>query len=110
MTSKHAWKVDLIPWDHKSADHVARMHEQRIACGWGAERVPSYVEWASNGTNIFYWVVSYYSLNLTTFMSVVQWLLSVRRSTRTERLQVLADELPEREKLLAKHIAKYPKV
>ncbi|KAL9113940.1 MAG: hypothetical protein Q9227_002074 [Pyrenula ochraceoflavens] len=48
MTSKHAWKAELIPWDYESKEHVTRLYDQRIACGFMAEKVPSFVEAASH--------------------------------------------------------------
>ncbi|KAI1393349.1 uncharacterized protein F4822DRAFT_9312 [Hypoxylon trugodes] len=57
MSSKHAWKVDLIPWDQKSAGQVNRLYEQRLACGWDAEEVPSFVESVKQGEKVFYWIV-----------------------------------------------------
>ncbi|KAI0484739.1 hypothetical protein GGR56DRAFT_669263 [Xylariaceae sp. FL0804] len=42
MASKHAWKIDLIPWDHSSPEQVQRMVEQRLSCGWRADEVPSW--------------------------------------------------------------------
>ncbi|KAH7031210.1 uncharacterized protein B0I36DRAFT_323423 [Microdochium trichocladiopsis] len=57
MASKHAWKVELLPWDHLDPDHVERLYVQRVACGWREEEVPQYVESAKQGGKIFYWVV-----------------------------------------------------
>ncbi|CAJ2513549.1 Uu.00g016680.m01.CDS01 [Anthostomella pinea] len=57
MASKHAWKVDLVPWDHSSPEHVERMYDQRVACGWRADEVASWVEYAKKGGRIFYWVL-----------------------------------------------------
>ncbi|KAI1324008.1 hypothetical protein F5Y16DRAFT_412275 [Xylariaceae sp. FL0255] len=55
--SKHAWKIELIPWDHLSVNHVERMYDQRIACGWRADEVQSWVKDAKKGGRIFYWAV-----------------------------------------------------
>ncbi|KAI8959006.1 hypothetical protein F5Y11DRAFT_334428 [Daldinia sp. FL1419] len=57
MGSKHAWKVELLPWDHSNPDHVERMYDQRVACGWRANEVQSWVEAAQKGGKIFYWVI-----------------------------------------------------
>ncbi|KAI2637173.1 hypothetical protein GGS26DRAFT_547602 [Hypomontagnella submonticulosa] len=57
MSSKHAWKIELIPWDHLSPEHVQRMYDQRIACGWRAEEVPDWIEAAKRGGKIFYWAL-----------------------------------------------------
>lgn len=48
----------LIPWDHHNAEHVERMYQQRVACGWRAEEVPDWVEDAKKGGKLFYWIVS----------------------------------------------------
>jgi hypothetical protein len=58
MASKHAWKVDLIPWDFNSTDQINRLYEQRVACGWRSEEVPLYIEAARKGEKVFYWAVS----------------------------------------------------
>ncbi|KAI1179419.1 hypothetical protein F4777DRAFT_534225 [Nemania sp. FL0916] len=55
MASKHAWKIEIIPWDHSSVEHIQRMHDQRIACGWRADEVPEWVESAKKGGKMFYW-------------------------------------------------------
>ncbi|KAI1210955.1 uncharacterized protein F4807DRAFT_44407 [Annulohypoxylon truncatum] len=55
--SKHAWKIELIPWDPSSPEHVQRMYDQRIACGWRANEVPQWVDAAKKGEKIFYWAV-----------------------------------------------------
>ncbi|KAI0014457.1 hypothetical protein F4779DRAFT_559910 [Xylariaceae sp. FL0662B] len=78
MASKHAWKIELFPWDHSSPEHVERMYDQRVACGWRADEVPSWIESAKKGGRIFYWIV-------------------------------FSDALPDREKIIRKHVAAYPK-
>ncbi|PKS08650.1 hypothetical protein jhhlp_005039 [Lomentospora prolificans] len=83
MASKHAWKVNLIPWDYKSEEHVNRLYDQRVACGWRSEEVASYAKEGEKGGKVFYWIVC--------------------------GLYVLSEEHPEREALLAKHLARYPK-
>ncbi|KAI1142394.1 hypothetical protein F5Y05DRAFT_370781 [Hypoxylon sp. FL0543] len=57
MTSKHAWKIELIPWDYSSPEQVQRMYDQRVACGWRADEVPSWVESAKKGGRTFYWAL-----------------------------------------------------
>ncbi|KAI0525743.1 hypothetical protein F5B22DRAFT_251070 [Xylaria bambusicola] len=78
MTSKHICKIEVIPWDHSSPDHVQRMHDQRVACGWRADEVPEWIESAKRGGKMFYWAV-------------------------------LAEDVPNRNELLAQHIATQPK-
>ncbi|KAI3577525.1 hypothetical protein IWW34DRAFT_807720 [Fusarium oxysporum f. sp. albedinis] len=49
--------VTLVPWDPNSPEHVRRMVEQRIICGWQASTVPT--EWKNghiNGTKCVYWI------------------------------------------------------
>ncbi|KAI1461290.1 hypothetical protein F4805DRAFT_277499 [Annulohypoxylon moriforme] len=55
--SKHAWKIELIPWDHSSPEHVQRMYDQRVACGWRADEVPQWVDASKKGEKLFYWAV-----------------------------------------------------
>ncbi|KAI8633407.1 hypothetical protein F5Y19DRAFT_299045 [Xylariaceae sp. FL1651] len=57
MASKHAWKIEIIPWDHLSLEHVQRMYDQRVACGWRADEVSCWVESAKKGGKLFYWAV-----------------------------------------------------
>ncbi|KAI8956259.1 hypothetical protein F4801DRAFT_7859 [Xylaria longipes] len=78
MASKHAWKIEIIPWDHSSPEHVQRMINQRIACGWRADEVREWVESAEMGGRTFYWAV-------------------------------LAEDVPDRNALLERHIASHPK-
>ncbi|KAI7765278.1 hypothetical protein LZL87_009807 [Fusarium oxysporum] len=50
--------VTLIPWDPSSPEHVRRMVEQRIICGWQASIVPT--DWKDghiNGTKCVYWII-----------------------------------------------------
>ncbi|KAH6684843.1 hypothetical protein F5X68DRAFT_20690 [Plectosphaerella plurivora] len=50
--------VALIPWDPTSEDHIQRLIEQRIECGWH-EDMPA-VYWKKlqlQGTKCIYWVV-----------------------------------------------------
>lgn len=53
-------KVELIPWDPKSPDHVTRMIDQRIACGWASDLVPQWQENQRTGFKCIYWLVSFY--------------------------------------------------
>ncbi|KAL1647472.1 hypothetical protein SLS58_002802 [Diplodia intermedia] len=50
-------KVQLIPWDPESPDHVQRLVEQRLQCGWHAVRVAS--KWRDEqraGSKCLYWI------------------------------------------------------
>ncbi|WKT42325.1 hypothetical protein QSH57_007161 [Fusarium oxysporum f. sp. vasinfectum] len=71
--------VTLIPWDPNSPEHVRRMVEQRIICGWQASTVPT--EWKDghiNGTKCVYWII-------------------------------FPEDEPQREKYLKMHTEAYPK-
>ncbi|KAF5265336.1 hypothetical protein FOXYS1_3850 [Fusarium oxysporum] len=71
--------VTLIPWDPNCPEHVRRMVEQRIICGWQASTVPT--EWKDghiNGTKCVYWII-------------------------------FPQEEPQREKYLKMHTEAYPK-
>ncbi|KAI0152456.1 hypothetical protein F4776DRAFT_659381 [Hypoxylon sp. NC0597] len=57
MASKHGWKIELIPFDHSSPEHVQRLYDQRVACGWRADEVPSWVDAAKKGGRMFYWAL-----------------------------------------------------
>ncbi|KAF5976580.1 hypothetical protein FBULB1_6891 [Fusarium bulbicola] len=72
--------VTLIPWDPNSPEHVRRMVEQRIACGWQASLVPTvWKDGHINGTKCVYWII-------------------------------FPQDEPQREKYLNMHIEAYPKV
>ncbi|KAI1409578.1 hypothetical protein F5Y13DRAFT_88807 [Hypoxylon sp. FL1857] len=57
MASKHGWKIELIPWDYSNPEHVQRLYDQRVACGWRADEVPSWVDAAKKGGRMFYWAL-----------------------------------------------------
>ncbi|KAK2016443.1 hypothetical protein LZ32DRAFT_601253 [Colletotrichum eremochloae] len=56
-----ATRVTLIPWDPESADHVTRMLDQRIECGWDSDMVPSWQAYQRSGFKCIYWIVSFVS-------------------------------------------------
>ncbi|KAK1961814.1 hypothetical protein LY78DRAFT_661791 [Colletotrichum sublineola] len=51
-----ATRVTLIPWDPESADHVTRMLDQRIECGWDSDMVPSWQAYQRSGFKCIYWI------------------------------------------------------
>ncbi|KAI1081616.1 hypothetical protein F5B20DRAFT_49623 [Whalleya microplaca] len=51
-----AGMVELIPWDHRSDEHVDRMVLQRRECGWFAEDVPEWKERSETGHKSLFWV------------------------------------------------------
>ncbi|KAL0940524.1 uncharacterized protein CTRU02_203287 [Colletotrichum truncatum] len=50
-------KVQLVPWDPDSQDHVTRMVDQRIECGWSFDKVPSWQDDQRTGFKCIYWIV-----------------------------------------------------
>ena len=57
MAAKLQSLVELIPWDFTSPEHLDRMHEQRVACGWAADDIASFVEFSQKGDMVYYWAV-----------------------------------------------------
>jgi hypothetical protein len=55
-------RVLLIPWDPTSPEHVQRLVEQRIACGWDYEEVEGWRAKHESGTLNMQWVVSTISI------------------------------------------------
>jgi hypothetical protein len=51
-------KLDLIPWDYNSPDHVERAYLQRVACGWRSEEIPDWIEKCKKGVMNVYFLVS----------------------------------------------------
>ncbi|OJD33314.1 acyl-n-acyltransferase [Diplodia corticola] len=50
-------KIQLIPWDPESPDHIQRLVEQRVQCGWHQLRVAS--KWRDeqrSGVRCLYWI------------------------------------------------------
>ncbi|TVY89673.1 hypothetical protein LAWI1_G003160 [Lachnellula willkommii] len=50
-------QVLLIPWDPTSPDHVQRMVQQRIACGWNEDAVEGWKGRQETGTLNLQWIV-----------------------------------------------------
>ncbi|KAK6222608.1 hypothetical protein LQW54_000788 [Pestalotiopsis sp. IQ-011] len=48
--------IRLVPWDQDSPDHVERLGQQRIACGWKVEKVPDWKRFQRDGKLAFYWI------------------------------------------------------
>jgi hypothetical protein len=53
-------KVTLIAWDPESPEHIERMVQQRIACGWKADYVEIWRDLQRKGKMALQWVVSIY--------------------------------------------------
>ncbi|KAH7304887.1 hypothetical protein BKA65DRAFT_610885 [Rhexocercosporidium sp. MPI-PUGE-AT-0058] len=50
-------QVQLIPWDFTSREHVDRLIQQRIACGWDSESVESWRSKQESGNFNLQWIV-----------------------------------------------------
>ncbi|CZR55211.1 uncharacterized protein PAC_05098 [Phialocephala subalpina] len=50
-------QVILIPWDTTSPEHVERLVQQRIACGWDREHVDSWKARHESGSLNLQWIV-----------------------------------------------------
>lgn len=51
-------QIVLIPWDPTSPEHVERLVQQRIACGWDSECVESWRKAQESGKLNNQWIVS----------------------------------------------------
>ncbi|CZS91151.1 uncharacterized protein RCO7_01467 [Rhynchosporium graminicola] len=50
-------EVQLVPWDFTSSEHVERLLEQRIACGWDSEAVEGWRIKQKSGAFNLQWIV-----------------------------------------------------
>ncbi|KAK6223552.1 hypothetical protein QIS74_03496 [Colletotrichum tabaci] len=48
--------VTLIPWDPESPDHIARMLDQRVECGWDLDQVDKWRGLQRSGFKCMYWI------------------------------------------------------
>ncbi len=55
-------KVVLVPWDPDSDQHVQRLYEQRVACGWKQDKVEVLRSSQREGRMAIHWVVSNFLL------------------------------------------------
>lgn len=51
-------KIVLIPWDWESEEQCERLRLHRVACGWKADKVPTWRECQREGTMNLHWAVS----------------------------------------------------
>jgi hypothetical protein len=51
-------QIVLVPWDPVSAEHVERLYEQRLQCGWDKQRVEGWREKQTTGRKCIFWIVS----------------------------------------------------
>jgi len=50
-------KIALIPWDPESTEHVERIFQQRVACGWSSEMVEEWRVQQRAGDKAIQWIV-----------------------------------------------------
>lgn len=59
MSEKRESSIELVPWDCESDEHVERMYNQRVSCGWRCDEVrEQWIELTRAGKKTLYWVVS----------------------------------------------------
>jgi hypothetical protein len=113
MGSSVTPKVVLVPWDPDSEEHVERLFGQRIACGWKSDYVQKWRKLQREGQVAFHWVVSFFYFMCGFLMShslckgAIAVTVTVTKNSLT-LFQVLSEDEPNREALLAKHISQYP--
>ena len=52
-------RVVLVPWDPESAEHVKRLCNQRVACGWNSDKVERWKVMQREGKKAIHWIVSW---------------------------------------------------
>lgn len=88
--------VDLIPWDPDSSDHVERMIQQRVACGWKQDHVEAWRDYQRDGKLVFYWIVSTYTLASPCF------------NKHVDVIQAIPASHPAAASLVHQHLTEYP--
>ncbi|KAF3014226.1 hypothetical protein E8E14_008619 [Neopestalotiopsis sp. 37M] len=48
--------ISLVPWDPNSPEHVERMRQQRVACGWKVDKISNWQKFQKEGELAFYWI------------------------------------------------------
>lgn len=94
-------KVILIPWDPDSEEHVHRLYDQRIACGWKSDLVEE--KWRHlqrEGKMAIHWVVR----RLSPLLRVSPLHLQPNYLPP----QILSPEDPQNESKLQSHVTAYP--
>lgn len=51
-------QILLVPWDPSSTEHVNRIYEQRVQCGWDKQRVDGWKTKQTSGEKCIFWIVS----------------------------------------------------
>jgi hypothetical protein len=57
MGSTPRAEVILVAWDPESPEHVDRLYQQRVACGWEEEEVEGWRNLQQSGEKTVQWVV-----------------------------------------------------
>ncbi|KIL89520.1 hypothetical protein FAVG1_07100 [Fusarium avenaceum] len=48
--------LSLVPWNPDSPEHVSRLYEQRVQCGWDKQRVEGWREKQASGSKSIFWI------------------------------------------------------
>lgn len=49
--------IVLIPWDPESPEHIERLYQQRVACGWYEDLIESWRPRQRSGNIALQWIV-----------------------------------------------------
>ncbi|CAG2000994.1 unnamed protein product [Fusarium graminearum] len=49
-------QILLVPWDPSSTEHVNRIYEQRVQCGWDKQRVDGWKTKQTSGEKCIFWI------------------------------------------------------
>ena len=52
-------KIMLIPWDPENAEHIERLYNQRVACGWNSDMIEKWKDMQRDGKKAIHWIVSF---------------------------------------------------
>jgi hypothetical protein len=52
-------QIALLPWDPESLEHVERLYQQRIACGWNQDAVEGWRDLQRAGKIALHWVACF---------------------------------------------------
>lgn len=98
IRAPNASGVALIPWDPESPEHIQRLIDQRIDCGWHAEMPAGpWRKLQAQGTKCIYWLVSMgvcHCLRSDTPLTVIQVLPHYEPGAQ-EKLQAFISARPE---------------
>lgn len=98
-----ASSVNLLPWDPDSPEHVERMRQQRIACGWNMEEVDSWRQLQREGLINMWWIVRilgiYLWMDIPTFFALPVPLIFPK---------VLPEDNTQSQSMLSQHLTRFP--